>query len=266
MRHAFKHLKYIQKHTLSFSLSLSRTYTNMWHDLTYLKIYTQIFYREDTPITKSSYPHAHTHTRTRTRTHTHTHTHTYTHTRTLTQTQQWLNPYTHLPGGEGAPATNSPATVTAAPPPRLCFSQTASTYRHTGKLSKVSPVVTRVLQCVAVCCRVLQCIVVCCSVLQKSALLLLGCCNVLRCVVVCCSVLQRVAVCCYVLQYVAKVSSVVTSMLQCVAACCSMLQCVSVCFSVLQCVSKVSSIVTICSEFGIVSFWEGDTHTHPYLF
>ena len=53
------------------------------------------------------------------------------------------------------------------------------------------PYLSRVLQCVAVCCSVLQSDAVCCRVLQSVAV----CCSVLQCVAVCDSVLQCVAVC-----------------------------------------------------------------------
>ena len=71
--------------------------------------------------------------------------------------------------------------------------------------SRVSQV-SRVLQCVAVCCNAVQCGAVWCSVLQ--------------CVAVCCSVLHRVLMRC--------------SVVQCGAVSCSVLQCVAVCCSVLQ--------------------------------
>ena len=51
--------------------------------------------------------------------------------------------------------------------------------------------VSRVLQCVLVCCSVLQCVAVRCSVLTSDQTMIA--CHV------CCSVLQRVAACCSVL-------------------------------------------------------------------
>jgi len=54
--------------------------------------------------------------------------------------------------------------------------------------------VSKELQCVAVCCSVLRCVAVWSGVLQCDAV----CCSVMQCVAVCCSVLQCVAVCCSV--------------------------------------------------------------------
>ena len=56
--------------------------------------------------------------------------------------------------------------------------------------AKVKDALTKVLQCVAVCCSVLQCVAVCGSVLQCVAV----CCSVLQCVAVCCSVRVRCSV------------------------------------------------------------------------
>ena len=74
---------------------------------------------------------------------------------------------------------------------------------------------SKFVQCVALCGSVLQCVALCCS--DQSCSLLT---EFVQCVAVCCSVLQCVAVC--------------SSVLQCVAVCCSVLQCVAVYCSVLQ--------------------------------
>jgi len=101
----------------------------------------------------------------------------------------------------------------------------------------MSHVMSRICQCVAVCCSMLQYVAVCCSALQC----IVACCNVLQCVVVRCSVLQCVAtVRCIPDQVVVQCVAAWMrySMLQC-GATCSRSGCGAVCCSLgaSQCVA-----------------------------
>ena len=78
---------------------------------------------------------------------------------------------------------------------------------YTGGFARITFLIFRVVQCVAVYCSVLQGGVVCCNVLQCVAV----CYSVLQASVVCCSVVQcgalwrSVVQCCSVLQTFEKV-------------------------------------------------------------
>jgi len=98
---------------------------------------------------------------------------------------------------------------------------------------------SRVLQCVAVCCSVVQCVVVpysashCVAVPCNALQYVLQC--VAVCVAVCCSICCLIpAKTCQQSTPYATSAAVRCSAVHCATVCCSVLQCAAVCCSVLQ--------------------------------